>query len=88
MLGAAIVGGLASSFFGMPFDFIKTQMQKQVRDLRTGQLPYKSSFACIRATFKAGGIWTFYAGFPVYVMCIAPFQATSLLLRDKLKEHL
>lgn len=88
ILLAGVVGGLASSFFGMPFDFVKTQMQKQTPDVKTGELPYRSALSCVQITLKQGGMLRFYAGFPVYVVRIAPFQAVTLILRDKLKQFL
>jgi len=83
---AAMIGGMGSACFGMPFDFVKTQMQKQAPDPVTGRLPFRNSFECVWRTFQAGPL-RFYTGFPVYIVRIAPFQATTLLICDKLKEY-
>jgi len=83
LVSAALIGGLASSVLGMPFDFIKTQMQKQAAGAE-----HKSTVACFLVNFKSGGLMRFYTGFPIYLMRIAPFQALALLIRDKLKQHM
>jgi len=88
ILASGVVGGVASSVFGMPFDYVKTQMQKQKPDVRTGAMPYKSAFTCVQLTFRDYGIFRFYRGYPIYLLRIAPFQALALIIRDKLKQVL
>ncbi|CAK0899319.1 unnamed protein product [Prorocentrum cordatum] len=41
--GASAIAGFFASFFSLPFDFVKTQMQKQKPDPVTGELQYKSA---------------------------------------------
>merc|ERR1711963_539107 len=43
--GASAIAGFFASFFSLPFDFVKTQMQSQ-KPGPTGELPYKSSIDC------------------------------------------
>merc|ERR1712098_697905 len=64
VFGASAIAGFFASFFSLPFDFVKTQMQKQRPDPVTGELQFKSSIDCAAQTFKAGGPLRFYAGFP------------------------
>lgn len=85
---AGFIGGLASAFFGMPIDFVKTQMQKQTRNPSTGEMLFQSSFDCIQKTWRIGGCLRFYTGFPAYIARVAPFQTITLVVRDKLKELL
>jgi len=75
--GSALCGGLASSVFGMPFDYVKTQMQRQRADPKTGVLPYRDAFDCVRLTLREGSLLRFYVGFPIYLVRIAPFQVCS-----------
>src|SRR5947209_4220981 len=42
---ASLVSGFFASFFSLPFDFLKTRLQRQTRGL-DGKLPYKNMFDC------------------------------------------
>merc|ERR1712176_776708 len=42
VFGASAIAGFFASFFSLPFDFVKSQMQSQ-KPGPTGELPYKSS---------------------------------------------
>jgi solute carrier family 25 oxoglutarate transporter 11 len=42
---ASAVAGFFASFFSLPFDFVKTRMQKMA-PLPDGTMPYKSSVDC------------------------------------------
>lgn len=46
MLVASAFAGFFASFFSLPFDFVKTRLQKQQRDAR-GKMPYKVSQLCM-----------------------------------------
>jgi solute carrier family 25 oxoglutarate transporter 11 len=81
---SAIAGFLASAF-SLPFDFVKTQMQKQKPDPVTGELLYSSSIDCVMKTLKEGGPLRFYAGFPTFYVRIAPHAMLTLMAQDKLK---
>jgi solute carrier family 25 oxoglutarate transporter 11 len=81
---SAIAGFLASAF-SLPFDFVKTQMQKQKPDPVTGELQFKSAIDCAMKTLKSGGPLRFYAGFPTFYVRIAPHAMITLMAQDKLK---
>jgi len=81
---SAIAGFLASAF-SLPFDFVKTQMQKQKPDPVTGELPFASSIECAMKTMKEGGPLRFYAGFPTFYVRIAPHAMITLIAQDQLK---
>ncbi|PHT29367.1 hypothetical protein CQW23_31044 [Capsicum baccatum] len=72
---AAIGANSVSRFFvaacSLPFDYVKTQIQKMQPDAE-GKLPYLGSFDCAMKTLKAGGPFKFYTGFSVYCVRIAP----------------
>ncbi|KAH9740580.1 mitochondrial dicarboxylate/tricarboxylate transporter dtc [Citrus sinensis] len=70
-LGASTVSGFFASACSLPFDYVKTQIQKMQPDAQ-GKYPYTGSMDCAMKTLKAGGPFKFYTGFPVYCVRIAP----------------
>ena len=69
--GASAVSGFFASACSLPFDYVKTQIQKMQPDA-TGKYPYTGSWDCTMKTLKSGGPFKFYTGFPVYCVRIAP----------------
>lgn len=69
--GASSVSGFFAAACSLPFDYVKTQIQKMQPDAE-GKYPYTGSLDCAVKTFKAGGPFKFYTGFPVYCVRIAP----------------
>jgi len=70
-LTASAIAGFFASFFSLPFDFVKTRLQKQTR-LPDGSLPYKGMFDCFKKVTKDEGMLRFYRGFGTYYVRIAP----------------
>merc|ERR1712093_574567 len=85
VFGASAIAGIFASFFSLPFDFVKTQMQKQKPDPVTGELQFKSAVDCAVQTMKSGGPLRFYAGFPTFYVRIAPHAMITLIAQDQLK---
>merc|ERR1719386_121723 len=85
VFGASAIAGFFASFFSLPFDFVKTQMQKQKPDPVTGELQYKSSMECVMKTMSEGGPLRFYAGFPTFYIRIAPHAMITLIAQDAIK---
>ncbi|KAI9333993.1 putative mitochondrial dicarboxylate carrier protein [Obelidium mucronatum] len=83
-LGASSIAGFFASFFSLPFDFLKTRMQKQRPDPVTGALQYKGTFDCALKVFKSEGPFAFYKGFGTYYVRIAPHAMITLLTADAL----
>ena len=71
-LTASGIAGFFASFLSLPFDFIKTRLQKQQRNPVTGILPYKGFLDCARKVAKEEGLLRFYRGFGTYYIRIAP----------------
>merc|ERR1719460_3300701 len=86
VFGASAIAGFFASFFSLPFDFVKTIMQKQKPDPTTGQLKYSSSLNCAMTILKESGPLRFYAGFPTFYVRIAPHAMITLLAQDQLKK--
>lgn len=82
-LGASAVAGFFASFFSLPFDFVKTRLQKQQR-APDGTLPYKSMVDCFQKVAKDEGILRFYRGFSTYYVRIAPHAMVTLIVADYL----
>merc|ERR1712187_557116 len=84
--GASAIAGFFASFFSLPFDYVKTQMQKQKPDPTTGELKYKSAMDCAMKTMAEGGPLRFYAGFPTFYVRIAPHAMITLIAQDNIKK--
>ncbi|KAK2979154.1 hypothetical protein RJ640_029312, partial [Escallonia rubra] len=71
VVGASALSGFFASACSLPFDYIKTQIQKMQSNAE-GKYPYSGSLDCAIKTLKSGGPLKFYTGFPVYCARIAP----------------
>merc|ERR1712232_1292592 len=85
VFGASAIAGFFASFFSLPFDFVKTLMQKQKPDPVTGELQYKNALDCAAKVMKEGGPLRFYAGFPTFYVRIAPHAMITLIAQDAIK---
>merc|ERR1711862_814070 len=73
VIGGSLIAGFASAFFSLPFDFVKTQVQKMKPDPVTGEMPYKGPTmprwpprlalhsSCRTRSRVCGGLWGFEA---------------------------
>jgi solute carrier family 25 (mitochondrial oxoglutarate transporter), member 11 len=80
---ASAIAGFFASFFSLPFDFVKTRLQRQTK-LPDGTLPYKSSIDCAIKVSRQEGLLRFYRGFGTYYVRIAPHAMITLLVADYL----
>jgi solute carrier family 25 oxoglutarate transporter 11 len=69
---ASAIAGFFASFLSLPFDFVKTRLQKQQKDPATGKLPYKGVLDCAKKVVQEEGWLRFYRGFGTYYVRIAP----------------
>ncbi|EFN51826.1 hypothetical protein CHLNCDRAFT_56352 [Chlorella variabilis] len=79
VVGGATIAGFFAAACSLPFDYVKTQMQKMKPDPITGEVPYKSSMDCALKTLRNKGPLEFYTGFPTYCVRIAPHAALTLV---------
>lgn len=77
---ASAIAGFFASFLSLPFDFVKTRLQKQQKDPKTGQVPYKGVLDCARKVVAEEGWLRFYRGFGTYYVRIAPHALVFLSL--------
>jgi len=82
-LTASAIAGFFASFFSLPFDFVKTRLQKQQRG-PDGKLPYKGMFDCFKKVATDEGLLRFYRGFGTYYVRIAPHAMVTLIVADYL----
>lgn len=91
VLGGAAIAGFFASACSLPFDYVKTQMQK-MKPNPDGTMPYKNGLDCAIKHVKAHGPLRLYTGFSTYIMRIAPHVVFTLVFADMLprlqKEHL
>lgn len=62
---ASCVGGFFASFFSLPFDFLKTRLQR-------GGGAYKGAIDCATKVAREEGLLRFYRGFGTYFFRITP----------------
>ena len=61
-LTASAIAGFFASFFSLPFDFVKTRLQKQQKG-PDGKLPYRGMMHCFSKVLAEEGPLRFYRGF-------------------------
>ncbi|OBT77549.1 hypothetical protein VF21_04599 [Pseudogymnoascus sp. 05NY08] len=83
VLTASAVAGFFASAMSLPFDFVKTRLQKQVRGA-DGKMQYKSMIDCFKTVAREEGVLRFYRGFGTYYVRIAPHAMITLLVADYL----
>jgi solute carrier family 25 (mitochondrial oxoglutarate transporter), member 11 len=81
---ASAIAGFFASFLSLPFDFVKTRLQKQQKNPQTGELPYKGLLHCARKVVQEEGWLRFYRGFGTYYVRIAPHAMVTLIVADYL----
>ncbi|XP_057546145.1 mitochondrial dicarboxylate/tricarboxylate transporter DTC [Amaranthus tricolor] len=85
VVGASAVSGFFASACSLPFDYVKTQIQKMQPDT-AGKYPYTGSMDCAMKTLKAGGPLKFYTGFPVYCVRIAPHVMMTWIFLNQIQK--
>lgn len=75
--GASAISGFFAAACSLPFDYVKTQIQKQ-QPGPDGKLPFAGSLDCAIKTIRQHGPLKLYSGFPTYVVRIAPHVMVSL----------
>ncbi len=78
VLGGATIAGFFAAACSLPFDFVKTRIQK-MEPLPDGTLPYKGPVDCAMKTLREEGFLKFYTGFPTYCLrCAVPLHLYRL----------
>lgn len=85
VIGASMVSGFFASACSLPFDYVKTQIQKMQPD-GEGKYPYSGSVDCALKTIKSGGPLKLYTGFPVYCVRIAPHVMLTWIFLNQIQK--
>lgn len=82
---ASSLAGVASAVTSLPFDMIKTRLQKQ-KPGPDGVYPYRGLIHCGVTIARTEGVPAFFKGLSAYVVRIAPHITIALLILDSLNE--
>lgn len=77
-INASMLSAFCTAFFSLPFDNIKTKMQKQ-KPMADGTMPYKSMPDCFQKSMAKEGVTGFWAGLPTYYFRVGPHAVITLL---------
>lgn len=81
---SSFIAGFLAAFLGLPFDNIKTKIQK-MKAGPNGKMPYSGFFDCLVKSAKNEGITRFWVGFSIFYLRVGTHAMTSLLFSDLLK---
>lgn len=85
--GAAMISAVCTACGSLPFDNVKTKMQKQKAG-PDGKMPYSSFPDCIKKTAAKEGITGFWAGLPTYYFRVGPHSIIVLLAAEQYRRLL
>jgi len=81
---SGFLSGWTAATVSLPFDFIKTRLQKQA-PLPDGTMPYKGVLDCMKKVAAEEGIGAFYQGYFTFVVRIAPHIMLTWVFMDNVK---
>lgn len=84
MFSASMISAVASSTCSLPFDNVKTKLQKMKR-LPDGTFPYNGFVDCVVKTASREGILGFWSGLPTYYFRVGPHSIITLLTAEFLR---
>lgn len=84
-VGSSMIAAVATAVGSLPFDNIKTKMQKQ-KPLPDGTLPYNSIADCISKSMAKEGVTGFWAGLPTYYFRVGPHAIITLLAAEQYRK--
>ena len=82
---ASAIAGFFASFSSLPFDNIKTKMQK-MKKLPNGEFPYKNTLDALQKSIKNEGFTKLWVGFPTFYLRFAPRTMIILIMQDYLTD--
>jgi solute carrier family 25 oxoglutarate transporter 11 len=81
---AGALSGWTAATVSLPFDFIKTRLQK-MKPAPDGSVPYTGFLDCCKKILAAEGAGAFYQGYFTYVIRITPHIMLTWVFLDNLK---
>eukprot|EP00250_Pteridium_aquilinum_P001045 c11237_g1_i1 orf=227-1129(+) len=85
VVGASAVSGFFAAACSLPFDFVKTQIQKMQPDAN-GKFPYTGPLDVVLKTVKEHGPLRLYTGFGVYCVRIAPHVMMTWIFLSQIQK--
>ena len=80
---SSMVSAVATSVVSLPFDNIKTKLQKQ--KAVNGVYPYKGMPDCFAKTLAKEGATGFWVGLPTYYFRVGPHAVITLLAAEQFR---
>lgn len=87
LFASSMLSAVATSTASLPFDNIKTKLQKMKR-LPDGSMPYSGFIDCAMKTATREGITGFWAGLPTYYFRVGPHSIITLLTAEFLRKKM
>jgi len=84
---SSAIAGLSASIVSLPFDNIKTKLQKMKANAE-GKYPYTGVADCLRKSIAREGVTGLWTGLPTYYFRVAPHAMITLLTQDFLHESI
>jgi len=85
-LQASAIAGVACSFMSLPFDNVKTKLQK-MKAGPNGLYPYAGVVDCLKQTIAKETITGLWIGLPTYYVRVAPHAMITLTIQDVLHHN-
>jgi solute carrier family 25 oxoglutarate transporter 11 len=86
MFSASMISAVATSTASLPFDNLKTKLQK-MKALPDGTMPYNGFMDCAMKTIAREGVTGFWAGLPTYYFRVGPHSIITLLTSEFLRKQ-
>eukprot|EP00826_Nyctotherus_ovalis_P046077 TRINITY_DN5164_c0_g3_i1.p2 TRINITY_DN5164_c0_g3~~TRINITY_DN5164_c0_g3_i1.p2 ORF type:complete len:267 (+),score=85.97 TRINITY_DN5164_c0_g3_i1:389-1189(+) len=81
---SSLVAGFLAAFMCLPFDNVKTKVQK-MKKLPDGSYPYRGFFDAFKKSIGREGVTKLWIGFPVFYVRIGGHAMLTLLFSDTFK---
>eukprot|EP00656_Telonema_subtile_P002503 TRINITY_DN11113_c0_g1_i1.p2 TRINITY_DN11113_c0_g1~~TRINITY_DN11113_c0_g1_i1.p2 ORF type:complete len:222 (+),score=63.40 TRINITY_DN11113_c0_g1_i1:181-846(+) len=81
------LSGWCAATAALPFDYIKTQLQKQTPGA-DGKMPYSGILDCAKKSIAAEGPLALYKGYPTFVARISPHIMLTWVFMDNISDLL
>ncbi len=85
IFGSTFISGVFVSVCVLPFDNMKTKLQKQTPD-KDGKLMYKNLRECFSKTLKREGFFGYWTGLPTFYFRVAPHAMLTLMFAEFYKK--
>lgn len=86
-MGSSMLAAIATAVGSLPFDNIKTKIQKQKAG-PDGKLPYSGVPDCFAKSIAAEGVTGLWAGLPTYYFRVGPHAIITLLAAEQFRRLL